>query len=172
MRWLWLTSLLAGTSSAQVLKVGDRIPSDLGALADDGQFLNLTAYTGRWLVLYFYPHDDTPGCTKQSIEFSRLLDAYHASQAEVLGVSLQGIESHQRFRKKHNLRVRLLADEQGALAKAFGIKTFAGMCSRDVVVVDPQGRVALIRSGVSPENSPTEILNWIKVQNQKAAPAR
>lgn len=164
-------SLLGGAAHAQALKVGDRVPSDLGAPAEDGQLVRLADYAGRWLVLYFYPHDDTPGCTKQGIEFSRLLEAYHAEKAEVLGVSLQSVESHQRFKKKHNLKVKLLADGKRALVKAFGIETFAGICSRDVVVIDPKGYVALIRTGVSPENSPAEILKWIKAQNQKATPS-
>ena len=167
MRWLSVGSLLKAILSAQSLQVGDSIPPTLSAQDENGQVINLAQLKGHWVVLYFYPHDDTPGCTKQAQEFSRLLDEFYKVKAQVYGISLQGAESHKRFRQKYRLRVPLLTDKEGEVAKAFGVKVFAGMCSRDVVVIAPDGKVALIRRGVSPENSPSEILAWLKAQAGK-----
>lgn len=164
MKWLRIGSLAGALLSAQSLEVGKTIPATLSAQDEKGQVVTFSQLKGQWVVLYFYPHDDTPGCTRQAIEFSRLLDEFHKAGAQVYGLSLQDAESHKRFRQKHNLRVPLLTDEGGKVAKAFGVSVFMGMCSRDVVVIDPDGKVALIRRGVSAENSPSEILAWLKAQ--------
>jgi peroxiredoxin Q/BCP len=162
MRWFRMGGLLGAFLSAQNLQVGDAVPATLTAKDENEKAIRLSDFKGQWLVLYFYPHDDTPGCTKQAKEFSRLLEDFQKLGAQVYGMSLQGADSHRRFRQKYQLKVPLLTDEKGQVAQAFGVKTFAGMCSRDVVVIDPQGKVALIRQGVSPENSPSEILAWLK----------
>ena len=164
MKWLRISSLASALLSAQSLDVGKAIPATLSAQDEQGQVVNFSKLKGQWVVLYFYPHDDTPGCTKQAIEFSRLLDEFHKIGAQVYGISLQDAESHKRFRQKHKLRVPLLTDKEGEVAKAFGVSVFMGMCSRDVVVIDPESKVALIRRGVSAENSPSEILSWLKAQ--------
>jgi len=168
MRWLRTVSTLLGTTLfAQSLKVGDRVPPTLSAQDENGQIIRLADLKGQWVVLYFYPHDDTPGCTKQAKEFSRLLEEFRKLGAQVYGISLQGSESHKRFRQKHQLKVPLLTDKDGEVARTFGVKVFAGMCSRDVAVLNPEGKVALFRQGVSPESSASEILAWLKAQTGK-----
>ncbi len=166
MKWFRIGSLAGVFLSAQSLEVGKVVPSTLSARDEKGQVVSLSDLKGQWVVLYFYPYDDTPGCTKQAIEFSRLLDEFHKIGAQVYGISMQDAESHKRFRQKHKLRVPLLTDATGEVAKAFGVKVFMGACSRDVVVIDPEGKVALIRRGVSPENSPSEILSWLREQTK------
>lgn len=153
---------LLGLSAAQV-KVGDPAPA-LQAPNEQGQVVALEKLRGQWVVLFFYPHDDTPGCTRQAKEFSRLLPEFHKIGAQVYGISTQTAESHQAFKKKHTLTVPLLVDPEGQWAAAFGVKRFAGMCSRDVVVINPEGKVALFRQGVSPDTSAEEILQWLKAQ--------
>ncbi len=167
MKWLKISTLLGAPLFAQTLKVGDVVPSTLVAQDENNQTIRFADLKGQWVVLYFYPHDDTPGCTNQAKEFSRLLDEFHQIGAQVYGLSTQGAESHKRFRQKYQLKVPLLTDKNGEVAKAFGVKVFAGMCSRDVVVLNSEGKVALIRQGVSPENSPSEILAWLKEQRRK-----
>ncbi len=164
MKWLRISILAGASLAAQSLEVGKAIPENLSAQDEEGQEVIFSRLKGQWIVLYFYPHDDTPGCTKQAIEFSRLLDEFHKINARVYGISMQDAESHKRFRQKHQLRVPLLTDKGGKVAKAFGVSVAMGMCSRDVVVIDPEGKVALIRRGVSAQNSPSEILSWLKAQ--------
>lgn len=158
--WRFLTSLL-GASVVQA-QIGKEVPPTLSAPDENEKLITFRDLRGKWVVLFFYPHDDTPGCTRQAKEFSRLKSDFEALGAQVYGVSLQGAESHRAFKRKHNLTVPLLVDKDGKLADFFGVKRLMGMCSRDVVVVDPQGKVALFRQGVSPDTSPSEILSWLR----------
>lgn len=158
--WRFITSLL-GASVVQA-QIGQEVPPTLGAPDENDKFITFHDLRGKWVVLFFYPHDDTPGCTRQAKEFSRLKSDFEALGARVYGVSLQGAESHRAFKRKHNLTVSLLVDKDGKLADFFGVKRLMGMCSRDVVVVDPRGKIALFRQGVSPDTSPTEILSWLR----------
>lgn len=148
--------------SAQSLQVGQEVPKNLKFLEDTNAETDLGSLRGQWVVLYFYPMDDTPGCTHQAKEFSRLKPEYDKLNAIVFGVSTQSIESHKKFRKKHNLTIRLISDEKGELAKLFGVNVFMGMCSRDVVLIDPKGKVVMIEKGVSPDNSPKQVLERIR----------
>jgi len=155
----WLP--LLGLALAQV-KVGDVVPPGLEASDEMEQKVSFGALRGQWVVLFFYPHDDTPGCTRQAKEFSRLLPDFKKAGAVVYGISTQSAESHRAFKKKHGLRVPLLVDQEGKLSDFFGVKRFMGMCSRDVVVIDPEGKVALFRQGVSPDTSPREVLTFLR----------
>ncbi|MDW8417483.1 MAG: peroxiredoxin [Bacteroidia bacterium] len=163
--WRYIVSLL-GTSVVQA-QVGTEVPSTLTAKDENGNTVAFRSLRGKWIVLFFYPHDDTPGCTRQAKEFSRLYSDFAKLGAEVYGVSTQNAESHKAFKKKHNLTVPLLVDEEGKMADFFGVKRFMGMCSRDVVVINPQSKVALFRQGVSPETSASEILNWLRTNANK-----
>lgn len=122
-------------------------------------------YEGKWLVLFFYPMDNSPGCTKEAKTFSTLIEDFHQQNAEVIGISTNSEEKHQAFIEKHNLKVNLITDSDGVLAKLFGIKILFGMCSRDSVIVNPKGQVEAIYNGVSPSSSPQQILNQIKEKN-------
>lgn len=148
--------------SAQSLQVGQEVPKNVKFLEDTNIETDFGSLRGQWVVLYFYPMDDTPGCTRQAKEFSRLKPEYDRLNAIVFGVSTQSIESHKKFRKKHNLTIRLISDEKGELAKLFGVNVFMGMCSRDVVLIDPEGKVVMIEKGVSPDNSPKQVLERIR----------
>ena len=132
------------------------------ALSDD---YSIKDFKGRWLVLYFYPKDGTPGCTKEAETFTSMIDQFHDQGAEVIGVSTDSEESHQKFKEKHNLKVHLLSDPGGKLARKFGIKIIFGMCSRDTVLINPQGKVEGIYKGVNPKGSPQKMLDYIKDTN-------
>ncbi|HUQ28194.1 MAG TPA: peroxiredoxin [Usitatibacter sp.] len=133
------------------LKPGDPAP-DFHAKTTDGKPVSLDDYRGRKLVMYFYPMDDTPGCTKQACSLRDHNAEIKAKGAAVLGVSTQGEESHQKFTKKYNLNFPLLADTDGAVGRAYGtlggaglvskLKSAAGMADRVTFIIDENGRVA------------------------------
>jgi thioredoxin-dependent peroxiredoxin len=136
---------------ATALKAGDPAP-DFSATTTEGQRVSLKDYRGRKLVMYFYPMDDTPGCTKQACSLRDHNAEIVAKGAAVLGVSTQDEKSHQAFTKKFRLNFPLLADTDGAVGRAYGtiggpgliskLKSAAGMADRVTFVVDEKGRIA------------------------------
>jgi peroxiredoxin Q/BCP len=133
------------------LKVGDSAP-DFRGKSSDGSEIKLSDFRGKKLVMYFYPKDDTPGCTKQACSLRDHNAEIAAKGAAVLGVSTQGEESHQKFTKKYNLNFPLLADTGGEVGRAYGtlggsglvskLKSAAGMADRVTFVIDEKGRIA------------------------------
>ena len=134
-----------------MLKPGDPAP-DFEAATTDGKRVSLKDFRGRKLVMYFYPKDDTPGCTKQACSLRDHNAEIKAKGAAILGVSTQGEESHQKFTKKYNLNFPLLADTEGTVGRAYGtlggaslvskLKSAAGMADRVTFIIDENGRVA------------------------------
>jgi len=135
------------------LKPGDPAPA-FEALTTEGQKVSLSDYRGKKLVMYFYPHDDTPGCTKQACSLRDNMAPIAEKGAEVLGVSTQGVESHQKFTKKYGLNFPLLADTEGTVGRAYGVlggggivaklKSALGAADRVTFVIDERGRIANI----------------------------
>jgi peroxiredoxin Q/BCP len=122
------------------MNVGDTAP-DFELDGTDGKF-RLSDYQGRPVVLLFYPGDETPVCTKQFCSYRDRTDELKALGAVVVGISSQTVDSHERFVKKHDLTVPLLADEGRRVAKRYGVTApFLGV-RRAVFVIDPEGRVA------------------------------
>ena len=101
-------------------EAGKRAPA-FSLPADDGSTVSLKSLAGKKAVLYFYPKDDTPGCTTEGIAFSALKKKFDAANTVVLGISKDSIEKHCKFRDKHNLTVRLLSDEDGKMLEAYGV---------------------------------------------------
>ena len=116
---------------------------------DDGSAVELSSFKGRPVVLYFYPKDDTPGCTTEAKDFSCLMAEFDKAGAHVVGMSPDTAKSHQKFRKKHDLDVALAADEDKKIAEAFGVwveksmygKTYMGV-ERSTFLIDKAGRIA------------------------------
>jgi len=132
------------------VKVGDRVP-DFSTLDDSGRPVSLSDFKGKSVVLYFYPKDDTSGCTKEACDFRDAFPRFGKIDAEVVGVSPDGVESHVEFKKKYSLPFKLLADEGHKLADKFGVwkeKSMYGRklmgVERTTVLIDPSGRVARI----------------------------
>lgn len=118
--------------------IGDRAPGfSLPATGDST--VSLSDYAGKAVVLVFYPGDDTPVCTKQLNSYSRELDEFEALDAHVLGISAQGVESHEAFAAKHGLKFPLLADTDKAVAGLYGTLGPLGFPRRSVFIVDPSG---------------------------------
>jgi len=127
----------------------------------DGQLHSLEDYRDQWVVLYFYPKDETPGCTTQACEFRDNIFAFRKLNAQILGVSLDDVESHKKFSENHGLPFPLLADTEGTTADAYGVKTkMMGwtVAKRQTFIVDPDGNIAQHYAKVDPDEHAAEVL--------------
>ncbi|MCL6643478.1 MAG: thioredoxin-dependent thiol peroxidase [Dehalococcoidia bacterium] len=135
----------------------------------DGKLVSLADFKGKWVVLYFYPKDDTPGCTKEACSFRDSHAALQAKGAVVLGVSGDSSTSHRKFADKYGLPFPLLADTDHAVARAYGAwgtkkmygKEYEGLI-RSTVVIDPEGKVAKTWPKVKPDAHGAEVLAWLE----------
>jgi peroxiredoxin Q/BCP len=133
--------------------------------ADDGSTVSLKDYRGRTVVLYFYPKDDTSGCTTEACEFRDSWKAVQRAGAVVLGVSPDGVVSHQQFKDKYRLPFPLLADTDHAVAEAFGVwgeksmygRKYFGIL-RTTFLIDGSGNVARVFEKVKPKGHAAEVL--------------
>lgn len=147
-----------------VLKPGDLAP-DFSLTDANGDLVNLADFRGKWVVLYFYPRDNTPGCTKEACGFRDAYADYQAQDVIVLGVSTDDAKSHTKFLQKFNLPFTLLSDAEGKVAStydSYGLKKFMGKeymgVSRNTFLIDPDGKIHKIYLKVKPEHHATEIL--------------
>ena len=123
-------------------------------------------FQDQWLVLYFYPKANTPGCTREAISYNELLPQFHEANAEVMGISTDSEAKHQRFQEKQNLKLRFVSDPDGGLAQAFGIKIILGACARDTVVINPSGQVDAVFRSVNPKANAQDVLAHVQHQQQ------
>jgi len=126
-----------------------------------GAWHTLDQYDGKWLVLYFYPKDGTPGCTKQVCAFRDEITKVRAAGAEVVGVSVDAVASHEKFAKEHSVPFPLLADVDKTAAKSYGVLTSKlgfEYARRDTFVIDPQRRIAKHYVDVDPEQNVNQVL--------------
>lgn len=147
-----------------VLKTGD--PAPPFSLPDqDSRTVSLADYEGQYVVLYFYPKADTPGCTKEACEFRDRWDAFDGRDVAILGVSNDPVENLERFADKYDLPFPLLSDEDGSVATAYdsyGTVEIEGetydIALRNTYLIDPDGRIESVYEDVSPEHHAEEIL--------------
>jgi peroxiredoxin Q/BCP len=132
---------------------------------DGGQTVSLADYAGKKLVLFFYPRADTPGCTREAIDFTRLKSAFADDDTEVLGISADTIKAQESFRNKHELSIPLISDEQHEMLEAYGAwgeksmygRTFLGIV-RTTVLIGANGRIARIWRNVRVDGHADEVL--------------
>jgi peroxiredoxin Q/BCP len=139
----------------------------------DGQLHSLEDYRDQWVVLYFYPKDETPGCTTQACEFRDNIFAFRKLNAQILGVSLDDVESHKKFSENHGLPFPLLADADGKTADAYGVKTkMMGwtVAKRQTFIVDPRGNIARHYEKVDPDTHAAEVLADLETLGASATP--
>ncbi len=136
------------------LEVGQKAP-EFATPNQRGEISKLADFAGQWLLLYFYPKDNTPGCTTEAINFTALSPQFQQLNAVILGVSPDSEKSHCRFIEKHNLTIQLLSDPEHQLAEIYqvwGLKKFMGKeymgIRRSTFLIDPQGNIAYIWSNV------------------------
>lgn len=137
-------------------------PAPAFALPDQtGTVRSLADYAGKWLIVYFYPKDQTPGCTKQVCAFRDSIDRVRAAGAEVVGVSVDDVASHEKFAKKYSVPFPLLADVDKKMAREYGVLTAKlgfQYARRDTFVIDPQGRIAKHYENVDPEANVEQVI--------------
>ena len=133
---------------------------------DDGKLHRLSEFRGRTVVLYFYPKDNTPGCTTQACEFRDNIFAFRDAGAVILGVSVDDVKSHEEFAREHSLPFTILADSTRAVAKSYGVlyKAMGVMevARRDTFIIDPQGRIARHYEKVDPKGHSQFVLAELK----------
>ena len=138
---------------------------DFELTTDSGETVKLSDFRGKPVVLYFYPKDDTPGCTTQACAIRDVYGEFEQRGAVVLGVSPDDVESHVKFKQKHSLPFTLLADENHAVAEEYGVwgeKEFRGNkymgVHRSTFVIDPDGKVAKVMHRVKPDTHADQVL--------------
>ncbi len=115
--------------------IGLKVPN-FSAPTASGQDFNLKNFTGRPLILFFYPKDDTPGCTAESIQFTQLYQLFLKCNCEIIGVSKDSIDSHKKFIQKFNLSFDLIADESGGVCEMFGVMKMKNMYGRKYLGIE------------------------------------
>ena len=172
MKWLILLGLLASlfllvsqmARAAELPKVGEPAPGfDLPD--QNGVRHNLGEFAGKWLVLYFYPKDDTPGCTQEACAFRDDMHKLAAMDAQVVGISVDDSESHAGFAKKYHLPFPLLADKSAEVAARYGALTnlwLVKFAKRYTFLIDPQGKIAKVYEKVETSRHSTEIIDDLR----------
>ena len=152
------------TAQINVPKIGQMAP-DFKLPDQNGKIYTLADFRGKWLILYFYPKDDTPGCTKQACMFRDDFHKLTLLGANLVGISVDSTTSHTNFAKKYNLAFPLLADDEAKVATCYdslinlGIVKFA---KRNTFLIDPQGKIAKIYLLASASRNSTEVIEDLK----------
>lgn len=137
---------------------------------DSGGEKSLSDYAGKWLVLYFYPKDNTPGCTVQACSLRDSYSGLQAAGAEVVGVSMDNVESHEAFKQNNDLPFTLLSDPDGAVIRAYGAwgKKMFGRegILRKTFIIDPDGVVQKVYGRATPMNHGTQVLSDLQALKQ------
>lgn len=149
---------------------------DFSLLDQNEELRNLSDWAGKYLVLYFYPKDDTPGCTTQACSFRDEYEVIQEAGAEVVGISLDPPASHRKFAAKHNLKFPLLSDESGEIIEAYGAwdkksmfgRTFMGTI-RKTFLIDPDGNIVKEYPKVTPKDHAVQILKDLAELKQNSA---
>ncbi|MGZ8258805.1 MAG: peroxiredoxin [Methylotenera sp.] len=155
--------------AATALRIGDDAPSFTMNDAQ-GQTHYLSDYAGKYLVLYFYPKDDTPGCTKEACHFRDDLEQLEKLGAKVVGVSVDSSKSHEDFAQKYYLPFPLLSDINGKVAESYHALTnfyLVKIAKRHTFLIDPAGKIAKIYTDVNPSNHSQQIINDLKLIQNK-----
>jgi peroxiredoxin Q/BCP len=138
-------------------QVGQKAPA-VSLPSQDGSTVSLKDFHGKWVVLYFYPKDNTPGCTIEAHNFQRDLSKYEEKNAVILGVSVDSSASHQDFCTKQSLTFKLLADTEKKVVAEYGSLSERGFASRNTFLIDPKGKIVKVWTSVKPSEHSEEIL--------------
>lgn len=172
--WAYVAGMLAMGPALQAAELapGQSAP-DFTLKDQNGTLRHLADYRGKWVVLYFYPKDDTPGCTKEACQFRDDILGLRALKAEVVGISLDDAESHAKFSQKYSLPFKLLSDPEGKVVQQYGsLGSLLGLvryAQRHTFIIDPQGRVARIYRKVDPDVHSRQVIDDLKALQRSAA---
>jgi peroxiredoxin Q/BCP len=148
-------------SGSQVVPRAGSVAPDFTLPSQENTSVRLKDYRGSWIVLYFYPKDQTPGCTREAHNFQLDQSKYAERHAVVLGVSVDSVDSHKKFCAKEGLNFKLLADSDGKVTSAYGSLTnllVAKFAARHTFLIDPAGKVAKAYTSVNPARHSEEVL--------------
>lgn len=163
--WAFTWVAASSAQAAEGPAVGSAAP-EFKLQDQNGKWHELKDYRGKWVALYFYPKDKTPGCTTQACEFRDNIFAFRDAGAVILGVSVDDVESHKEFSEKHSLPFPILADDKKAVAKEYGVlKRFLGtieLAKRDTYLIDPAGKIVRHYADVDPKGHSEVVLKDIK----------
>ena len=162
-------SIFTKTDTQQKQWVGK--PAPMFKLQDQNKkWHELSQYKGKWIVLYFYPKDNSPGCTQEANQFKALYPQFLKANAVVLGVSMDDVASHQKFSKKLDLPFAILADDKGDLANKFGIVKnlgFTKIAKRESFLINPQGAIMYHYTSVNAQTHADQVLKDLKSLQKK-----
>lgn len=154
------------------LKEGDRAP-DFELANQDNEKVSLNDFRNRWVVVYFYPKDDTPGCTVEAVDFTKRTEEFKKFNAVVVGISADPVKSHCSFIEKHKLGITLLSDEDKKAVDAYGVwglKFFLGRqffgISRSTFLINPNGKISKTWYKVKAEGHADEVLRTLKAMKE------
>lgn len=153
---------------AKILTEGDRAP-DFSLPVTEAENISLSDFAGKWLVLYFYPKDDTSGCTQQAIDFTQMRAEFEKLGANILGISKDSLRKHHNFIRKHELGIALASDEEVSVNEAYGVwkeKSMYGRkymgTERSTFVIGPDGKILKIWRKVKVKGHAKEVLQFIE----------
>jgi thioredoxin-dependent peroxiredoxin len=173
LRRILVTALVAVATSVCV-HAADASPAEGSAAPDfklqdqKGEWHTLGQYKGKWVVLYFYPKDNTPGCTTQACELRDNIFAFRKENAVILGVSVDDVESHKKFSEDHKLPFDILADSDKKVSETYGVLFSAGpmkLASRQTFLIDPSGKIVKHWPKVDPKGHSDMVLAEIKAHS-------
>ncbi len=167
--WIFVLVLAAfGNAYADGPALGAAAP-DFKLQDQNGKWHTLADYRGKWVALYFYPKDQTPGCTTQACDFRDNVFAYREANAVILGVSVDDVESHKAFAERHGLPFSLLADPTKQTAKRYGVMNFTGFAKRETFLIDPKGMIVKRYIVSEPKGHSQVVLKDIKALQKDAS---
>jgi thioredoxin-dependent peroxiredoxin len=173
-----LSTLVSVLPAAPALAASPTVGSPAPAFTlpdQNGKPVSLASHRGKWVVLYFYPKDGTPGCTTEACEFRDNIFAFRDAGAVILGISVDNVESHKEFASEHRLPFTLLADSEKQVARTYGVlHRMLGvmeLARRETFIVDPQGRIARHYREVDPGSHSKQVLADLKTLQGAARPA-
>lgn len=160
---------LCSCSSAAMLSVGTKAP-DFTLQDQNGREVTLSKELKRGdVVLYFYPKDNTPGCTKEACSFRDLSEDFRVERASIFGVNTDSVESHKKFHEKQKLTFNLLADPDGTVTKLYGAKGWFGLASRVTYLIDSKGIIRKVYPDVTISTHAAELLQAVRELNADEA---
>ena len=162
---IFLSFFIVYPIMADELNIGDKAP-DFDLQDQNSQNHSLASYPGKWIVIYFYPKDNTPGCTKEACNFRDDIELLTRQDSQVIGISVDSVSSHKKFSNKYRLPFPLLSDANGNIAAQYGSLIKLGpvkIASRHTIIVAPDGNIAKIYRSVDVKKHSREIIADLKI---------
>ncbi len=164
---LFLAGIVSCANAKMTLKEGKTAP-DFSLMGNDGEMHKLSDFKGQYVVLYFYPKDETPGCTTEACSFRDNISAITKTGTKVIGVSVQDVSSHKDFVKQYGLNFLLLADNEKKVSKEYGVLNSTwGMDNRVTFIINPAGKIVKIFPKVDPNGHAKEVLAELETLQNK-----